>query len=179
VSASSSESKALTKAKSAHKTFSKGEESDSDSDSDPELVQIDGDNGIIDALTPPAGQCEARLWIDEDELNWQMDQFSRKFDITNYNNAVFIAGKLGVPLPKVHTWALLDNAWSFRRIRRYSYVQENMDMLEHFEDNANMNISNSINIANFIKVGKTVVLNLKAKYHDGEFADPADFDPRD
>jgi len=53
-----------------------------------------------------------------------------------------------------------------------------MDMLEHFEDNANTNISNSVNIANYVKVAKTVVANLKAKYHDGEFADPADFDPR-
>jgi hypothetical protein len=48
-----------------------------------------------------------------------------------------------------------------------------MDMLEHFEDNLNTNISNSINVANFIKVGKTVVANLSAKYQDGEFVDPA------
>ena len=53
-----------------------------------------------------------------------------------------------------------------------------MDMLEHFEDNLNTNISNSINVANFIKVGKTVVANLSAKYADGEFIDPASVDPR-
>ena len=54
-----------------------------------------------------------------------------------------------------------------------------MDMLEHFEDNLNTNISNSVNVANFAKVGKTVVNNLKSKYHNGEFADPAAYDPRD
>merc|ERR1711970_989502 len=112
-------------------------------------------------------------------MQWQMDQFSRKFNKGNYLNAVTIAGKLGVPVPRAHTWELLDKSFSFPRIRRYQFVQENMDMLEHFEDNANTNISNSVNIANFIKVGKTVVQNLKTKYHDGEFADPADFDPRD
>ena len=53
-----------------------------------------------------------------------------------------------------------------------------MDMLEHFEDNMNTNISNTINVANFIKVGKTVVANLDAKYHNGEFVNPAKFDPR-
>ena len=67
-------------------------------------------------------------------------------------NAVEIAGKLGVSVPRVHTWELLDTAFSFPRIRRYQFVQENMDMLEHFEDNLNTNVSNSINVANFMKV---------------------------
>jgi hypothetical protein len=108
-----------------------------------------------------------------------MDQFSRKFNKQNYLNAVEIAKELGSPLPRIHTWELLDKAFSFPRIRRYQFVQENMDMLEHFEDNLNTNISNSVNVANFIKVGKTVVANLNAKYHDGEFDDPANTDPRD
>ena len=107
-----------------------------------------------------------------------MDQFSRHFDIKNYNNARTIAGELGKPTPKVHSWALLNTAFTFPRVRRYQYVQENMDMLEHFEDNMNTNISNTINVANFIKVGKTVVANLDAKYHNGEFVNPAKFDPR-
>ena len=82
--------------------------------------------------------------------------------------------KSGVaPKLQVHTWELLDNAFTFPRIRRYAYVQENMDMLEHFEDNLNTNISNSVNMANFIKVSTTVKRNLNAKYHNGEFADPA------
>ena len=94
-------------------------------------------------------------------------------------NAVEIAGKLGIATPRIHTWELLDTSFSFPRLRRYQFVQENMDMLEHFEDNLNTNVSNSINVANFMKVGKTVVANLNAKYHDGEFVDPASVDPRD
>lgn len=34
------------------------------------------------------------------------------------------------------------------------------------------------NVKNFIRVGKTVVGELAEKYHDGEFSDPAGFDPR-
>jgi hypothetical protein len=48
------------------------------------LVALQGDGGIIDALTPAKGACEERLWISQDEMDWQMDQFSRKFDIKNY-----------------------------------------------------------------------------------------------
>jgi len=45
-------------------------ESDESSDDDNEMVQIKGDDGIIDALTPQKGACEERLWINEDELQW-------------------------------------------------------------------------------------------------------------
>ena len=107
-----------------------------------------------------------------------MDQFSRKFDITNYNNALTIAGKLKVKPPPIHTWELLDKSFTFPRVRRYNDVQENMDLVEHFQDNLNTNISNLKNVNNFIRVGKTVVAELAEKYHDGEFADPAGYDPR-
>ena len=53
-----------------------------------------------------------------------------------------------------------------------------MDVVEHFQDNLNLNLSNSIAVANFIRAGKTAVGNLAAKYKDGEFANPKDFDPR-
>ena len=52
-----------------------------------------------------------------------------------------------------------------------------MDLLQHFEDNLNQNFMNSQNLANFIKVGKSAQKALNAKYHDGEFADPAGYDP--
>jgi len=102
---------------------------------DDQNVQIKdfvGDTGIIDALTPQKGNCEERLWLSGDELNWQMDQFSRHFNKQNYDNAVFIAGKLGVKLPPVHSYELLDKSFSFPRVRRYEDVQDNMTMLEHF-----------------------------------------------
>merc|ERR550514_1210354 len=79
---------------------------------DDENVQLGwnlkGDQGIIDALTPQKGNCEERLWLSADEMAWQMDQFSRKFDKTNYNNAAEISSELGIKLPPVHTYELVD-----------------------------------------------------------------------
>jgi len=34
------------------------------------LVDLQGDDGIIDALTPAKGACEERLWISQDEMDW-------------------------------------------------------------------------------------------------------------
>ena len=53
-----------------------------------------------------------------------------------------------------------------------------MDMLEHFQDNLNTNISNNVNQENFIRTAKTVVANLGEKYHNGEYDNPANHDPR-
>jgi len=36
-----------------------------------------------------------------------------------------------------------------------------------------------VNVDNFIRVGKTVVANFNGKYKDGEFGDPALYDPRE
>ena len=52
-------------------------------------------------------------------------------------------------------------------------------MLEHFEDNLNSNISNSVNMARFLKVANQVRGNLNSKYQDGEFDDPGNHDPKD
>ena len=62
-------------------------------------------------------------------------------------------------------------------MRRYEFVQENMAMLEHFEDNLNLNISNKQNLANFLRVATAVRKNFAERYHDGGFMDPADEDP--
>ena len=53
-----------------------------------------------------------------------------------------------------------------------------MALLEQFEDNLNLNISNSILVNNFIKTATSVRAEISDKYHDGEFMDPADFDPQ-
>jgi hypothetical protein len=89
-----------------------------------------------------------------------------------------IASKLKVKPTKIHTWELLDGSFSFPRVRRYESVQAQMDQVEHFQDNANMNLSNSVLINNFITMGKQAVDAFNTKYHDGEFADPALTDPR-
>ena len=52
-----------------------------------------------------------------------------------------------------------------------------MDLLQHFQDNLNQNFSNSLHVDNFLKVAQQAERELNAKYHDGEFSDPADFDP--
>merc|ERR1719231_1011348 len=124
------------------------------------------------------------VYLDEtqEELNYQVDMFSRTLDPrhwTNVNNvakAMKDAGKK--PGIYVHTWELYDKSFSFPRVRRYAMVQDNMDMLEHFQDNLNQNLSNSQHMSNFLRVANTVRGNLNTKYHDGEFDDPGSHDPK-
>ena len=78
----------------------------------------------------------------------------------------------------VHTWELYDGAFSFPRIRRYGLVQEHMDVIEHFQDNLNQNFTNGQAVDNFIRVCKEAEDALNAKYADGEFSDPALYDPQ-
>mmetsp|Transcript_546 Transcript_546/g.1060 ORF Transcript_546/g.1060 Transcript_546/m.1060 type:complete len:180 (+) Transcript_546:38-577(+) len=139
-----------------------------------------GQSHTIDALQD--SPCEERLNFTEYELERQMDYFSRRLDVQHFNNAMKIlknltdvAGYKGKVM--VHTWELFDKAFTFPRVRRYDFVEENMDMLEHFEDNLNLNMSNQQNLANFIRVAKTVRDNFLKKYHDGEFKDPSEEDP--
>ena len=112
-----------------------------------------------------------------------MEYFSRSFDIKHFQNALKIMKNLskeGAPNAKVfvHTWELYDKAFSFPRVRRYEFTQENMDMLEHFQDNLNTNIDNSQHLTNFIRVAKAVHQNFLDKYGpEGGFIDPADEDP--
>ena len=142
----------------------------SDSDSDDAMVQ----------LNEP---CE---YLDEtqDELDYQVDMFSRTLDTRHWTNVLNIAKAMEkntgrAPRLQVHTWELMDKSFSFPRVRRYNFVQENMDMLEHFQDNLNTNISNSQHMENFLRVAHTVRDNFNHKYHDGEFDDPANHDPRE
>ena len=124
------------------------------------------------------------VYLDETqkELSYQVDMFSRTLDprhwtnVKNVADAMKDAGKK--PEIYVHTWELYDKAFSFPRVRRYAMVQENMDMLEHFQDNLNQNLSNSQHMANFLRVANTVRGNLNTKYHDGEFDDPGNHDPK-
>lgn len=150
-----------------------GDDDDSDSEEEKEELMIDATMG--------AKPC---VYLDEtgDELNYQMDMFSRTLDPRHWTNVLNIADQLGkkgaAPKLSVHTWELYDGSFSFPRVRRYQYVQENMDMLEHFEDNLNSNISNSQHMANFLRVANTVRKNLLAKYNAGEFSDPGNTDPK-
>jgi hypothetical protein len=104
--------------------------------------------------------------------------FSRNCDQKHYLNAQKILKEIGGEMPKIHAWELMDAAFSFSRVRRYDFVEDNMNMLEHFQDNLNMNRQNSVNVANFARVCKTVQDNFVNKYHDGEFDAPRNHDPR-
>ena len=44
--------------------------------------------------------------------------------------------------------------------------------------NLNTNISNSINLERFVETAKGIIAGYNAKYKDGEFDDPANYDPR-
>ena len=141
---------------------------------------------IKEALKDPPtfiNNCEEALEVSVEELNIQLDYFSRNFDKKYYNNAMKIYDELKKqgknPKVSVHTWELYDNAFSFPRVRRYDLVQQHMELLQHFEDNLNQNFTNQQHLENFIQVAKAAQAALNAKYHDGEFADPALYDPRD
>ena len=133
----------------------------------------------IDAFSPST--CEKRLNLTQFEMERQIDYFSRRLDVENFQNALTIFKNLtekGAYKGKllVHTWELYDKAFEFPRVRRYQLVEESLDMLEHFEDNLNLNIDNKQHLANFIRVATTVRKNLVEKY--GEvFKDPANEDP--
>jgi hypothetical protein len=99
-----------------------------------------------------------------------MDMFSRTLDVRHWTNAKNIAGAIAkrsgkAPAMSVHTWELYDNAFSFPRVRRYQYVNENMDMLEHFQDNLNTNVSNEVNFDRFVRAATAVRGNMNEKYH--------------
>ena len=127
--------------------------------------------------------CEEALDVSVEELNIQLDYFSRRLDMKYYDNAMKIYGELKKqgkdPKVNVHTWELYDASFSFPRVRRYDLVQQHMDLLQHFEDNLNQNFTNGQHLANFLQVAKAAQKALNEKYHDGEFSDPANFDPLD
>ena len=135
--------------------------------------------------TAPA-TCQTPLDVTQKELDVQLDYFSRTFDKHHYENAMNIYAELKKQGkdPKtgatgVHTWELYDHAFPFEKVRRYDLVQQHMDAIQHFEDNLNQNLQNGQAVDQFIIVGKAAQLAINTKYHNGEFADPALFDPVD
>ena len=113
------------------KSVAPEEEADSNEDSDEDSDDSDGDELV--QLNDPC------VYLDEtqDELDYQVDMFSRTLDVRHWTNAQNIAkamGKNGTSAAglKIHTCELYNNAFSFPRVRRYGFVNDNMDMLEHF-----------------------------------------------
>ena len=119
--------------------------------------------------------CPPPLEITEEELQYQLGNFSRNFEMTNWNNAMEIAAGLAkegkTPRFAVTTKELYDKSFSFPKVRNYDYAVENMNELEHYEDNLNKNLSNKLALTRFIEVAKKVRANLNDKYDIG-FIDP-------
>jgi hypothetical protein len=93
----------------------------------------------------------------------------------NWNNAMKINAELkkGGKGPKfaVTTKELYDKSFSFPKVRNYDYAVEQMNELEHFEDNLNNNLDNALALERFVTVAKKVRANLNDKYDIG-FIDP-------
>lgn len=126
--------------------------------------------------------CDPAIDVSQKQLDKELDKFSRTFDKKHYNIAMNIYNEMrkhqGLnPKMKIYTWELYDKAFSFPRVRRYGLVQEHMDLIEHFQDNLNQNFTNQLAVDNFIRVAKAAQAALNAKYSDGEFNDPINFDP--
>ena len=82
------------------------------------------------------------------------------------------------PKVGVHTWELYDKAFTrFERVRKFDQVTAYMDQIEHFQDNLNQNFTNQQHVDQFIKLCKAAQASFNEKYHDGEFEDPANYDP--
>ena len=119
--------------------------------------------------------CPPPLTISEDELNYQLGEFSRNFDMKNWDNAMEIKNKLAEGGKNVKfavtTKELYDHSFSFPKVRNYDYAVQQMNELEHYEDNLNANLSNKLALTRFIEVAKKVRANLNDKYDIG-FIDP-------
>jgi hypothetical protein len=137
-------------------------------------------------MTKTFDECADPLDITQKELDVQLDYFSRNFDKFHYENAMNIYAEMKKkgqdPVTGesgVHTWELYDKAFPFEKVRRYDLVQQHMDSIQHFQDNLNQNLQNGQAVDQFIIVGLAAEAALNAKYHNGEFTDPALFDPVD
>ena len=119
--------------------------------------------------------CPPPLELTQEELNFQLGEFSRNFKMENWDNAIKIKkaleGKGTKPSFAVTTKELYDKSFSFPKVRNYDYAVENMNELEHYEDNLNTNIMNSLALKRFVEVAKKVRANLNDKYDIG-FIDP-------
>ena len=91
-------------------------------------------------------KCAEPLEISEKQMDIEIDYLSRKFDKKNYDNALIIYNELVKngehPRIAVHAWELLDQAFAFPSVRRYDMVQQQMDFVQHMQDNLNMNFTN-------------------------------------
>ena len=130
---------------------------------------------LYDLMQLQTEECPEPLEISEDELHYQLGEFSRNFNMEHWNNAMKIKEELSKqnknPRFAVTTKELYDKSFSFPKVRNYDYAVEQMNELEHYEDNLNNNISNGQHLKKFVEIAKKVRANLNDKYDIG-FIDP-------
>jgi hypothetical protein len=135
----------------------------------------DNQEKLYELMQLNSAECPKPLEITEDEMHYQLGEFSRNFQLESWNNAMHIKDKLnkkGVfPKFAVTTKELYDKSFSFPKVRNYDYAVQQMNELEHYEDNLNANLSNQLALKRFIDVAKKVRANLNDKYDIG-FIDP-------
>ena len=158
------------------------------------LVALLGATSAIKVVAPPAAKnatslaavkepCEPALDVSQKQLDIELDYFSRNFDMKHYNNAVTIFNELkknGSGDPKLHfnTWELYDKSFAWPKVRHYPIVEDHLNQIEHFQDNLNLNPTNMHNVEAFVKAGKEAQSVIGEKYHNGEWTDPATYDPQ-
>ena len=135
----------------------------------------DNQERLFGLMQLQSSDCPEPLENTEDELHYQLGEFSRNFDMKNWDNAMEIKGKLAeagsTPKFAVTTKELYDHSFSFPKVRNYDYAVQQMNELEHYEDNLNSNLSNKLALTRFVEVAKKVRANLNDKYDIG-FIDP-------
>ena len=140
-----------------------------------ELMQIQADPKKAEEKPAEKADCPEALELTEDEMHYQLGEFSRNFKMENWNNAQTILAALKAkgknPKFAVTTKELYDHSFSFPKVRNYDYAMEQMSDLENVEDNLNKNISNAYHFERFLEVAKKVRVNLNHKYDIG-FLDP-------
>tara|TARA_B110000285_G_scaffold225405_1_gene283610 strand:- start:423 stop:947 length:525 start_codon:yes stop_codon:yes gene_type:complete len=131
--------------------------------------------GFVNSKEVDAGGCPVPLEITEDELQYQLGEFSRNFSMDKWDNAMKVKSALAkagkAPKFAVTTKELYDKSFSFPKVRNYDYAVEQMNELEHYEDNLNNNLSNKLALTRFVEVAKKTRANLNDKYDIG-FIDP-------
>ena len=138
-------------------------------------AHVSNQQKLYDFIALQTEDCPEPLDISEDELHYQLGEFSRTFDLQFWNDAMKIKGELEKqgkhPKVAVTTKELYDHSFSFPKVRNYDFAVKNMNDLEAAEDNLNNNISNAWALKRFVEIAKRVRTNLNDKYDIG-FIDP-------
>ena len=106
----------------------------------------------------------------------EMDSFSKGFDIGNYRTAWKAYQDLreadsSAEAPTISTYDMYDKAFKSSRVRKSKFVRDQLDNLQEAQEKANLDMSDSQKVKEFVRQAKAVNAALKHKYGD-QFVDP-------